>query len=185
MKKIAYSAILSLVLLPAAVFALTDNTTAPLQIAPEFHYHLEAADWDSAIVAGTDGICIGYYTGPGFNNWVQVFKQATTSAGDFDVDIDMTGITFTAIQGGDYYSAGDDCTTYGGETYLVVDSGSGGAGGFINLEFIGSTGAGSSTTIYATSSTETITNNPTLDFFLGFLIFFICMIFPIWLFRRK
>jgi len=35
------------------------------------------------------------------------------------------------------------------------------------------------------TSTNAVDNNPTLDWFLGFLIFFICMIFPIWLFRRK
>jgi len=32
---------------------------------------------------------------------------------------------------------------------------------------------------------DSVVNNPTLDWFLGFLIFFICMVFPIWLFRRK
>jgi len=34
-------------------------------------------------------------------------------------------------------------------------------------------------------ASEMIVNNPTLDWFFGFMIFFICMIFPIWLFRRK
>jgi len=37
----------------------------------------------------------------------------------------------------------------------------------------------------SSTPTEQTINNPTLDFFLGFLIFFICMVFPIWLFRRQ
>jgi len=42
-----------------------------------------------------------------------------------------------------------------------------------------------SSTETAGTSTDAVVNNPTLDWFLGFLIFFICMVFPIWLFRRK
>jgi len=37
----------------------------------------------------------------------------------------------------------------------------------------------------ATTYVQPSVNNATLDWFLGFLIFFICMVFPIWLFRRK
>lgn len=43
------------------------------------------------------------------------------------------------------------------------------------------TGGGGS----ATSSTATVVDNPVLDWFLGFIIFCICMIFPIWLFRKR
>jgi len=35
------------------------------------------------------------------------------------------------------------------------------------------------------TTTVTVVNNPILDWFLGFVIFFMCMVFPIWLFRRK
>jgi len=40
-------------------------------------------------------------------------------------------------------------------------------------------------TEFSTTSEIIIYNNPTLDWFLGFTMFLICMIFPIWLFKRK
>jgi len=48
-----------------------------------------------------------------------------------------------------------------------------------------SSGGATTTEYIVGSTTSSVTNNPTLDWFLGFLIFFVCMIFPIWLFRRK
>jgi len=39
--------------------------------------------------------------------------------------------------------------------------------------------------IVSSTTLDTTINNPTLDWFLGFVIFFMCMIFPIWLFRRQ
>jgi len=38
---------------------------------------------------------------------------------------------------------------------------------------------------FGNDTSSGVVNNPTLDWFLGFLIFFICMMFPIWLFRRQ
>jgi len=46
-------------------------------------------------------------------------------------------------------------------------------------------GASTIQIVPSTTSLTQIANNPSLDWFLGFLIFFICMTFPIWLFRRK
>lgn len=43
---------------------------------------------------------------------------------------------------------------------------------------------GSASTSVSSSSVLTV-DNPAFDWFLGFVLFFMCMVFPIWLFRRK
>jgi len=37
----------------------------------------------------------------------------------------------------------------------------------------------------ASTTDVQVIDNPTLDFFMGFLIFFLCMVFFIWAFRKN
>jgi len=95
---------------------------------------------------------------------------------------------------GSWWGAGPDARQYEsltgfGTMYLIFDS----SGNFFSWSPVGNADHTDCSEAvseldgysFGNDTSSGVVNNLTLDWFLGFLIFFICMVFPIWLFRRK
>lgn len=193
-KKIAHIAILTACFLPISVFATVTYDRTP----PDFYAgHSTVINISSDDVATDLGDCtflyLGNYSGTG-----QAYLATSSASTDFIVPDNML-VTYAGYQGYTFGLLEDQCTyaLIGGGSYINYDYAEEAfeyddtGGGFYPAVFTtfpsitSGGGSGTSTTIYATSTDLYSVNNPSLDWFLGFLIFFICMVFPIWLFRRK
>jgi len=184
MKKITYSTIFSLVFLPTITFALTSGGAEYLT---PFSTH-----WYANYTSITENylqyqVYTDDPTTPTFCGDVVLDSGFTDHTDTFNIPVG------TRIIDEYLYSHSSNTTLANG---CIDDSGLGATNGqeyyaefysedLGNSVVVSSFGGTGSSTVVSASTTNSVVNNPTLDFFLGFLIFFICMVFPIWLFRRK
>jgi len=180
---------LLLLVVPQLAFANSASITWPADslyydtsISPDV---IVSSGAETGDVSGQWGQVQIYYADSTFVCRNPIFVAYLASDSDsFTLDTTRTGILEIDWEWSNTGNGvdGDNCLTGAYDSGMTMKA----PGGANPVLFGVPSGGGATTTQYVISSTtNTIVDNPALDWFLGAILFFISLVFPIWLFKRK